>query len=102
MLVEARGSRRIGYCALQCTGHASSEEALEHYLQYQLDRETSLWLERRYQPGNCEICAERTTLRARLGRDTKPFVLCQKHQSSGSLKELFRRRLALLPAPPGT
>lgn len=102
MFIEARGTRRVGYCALECAGHDSSEEALEHYLQYQLDREAALWLDRRAQPANCEICGDRTTLRARLGRDTKPFVLCVKHQSSGSLKELFTRRLARQAAPAGS
>ena len=102
MVTEGRGARRVGYCAIECTGHVSSEEALEHYLQYQLDREAALWLDRRAQPANCEICDDRTTLRARLGRDTKPFVLCQKHQSSGSLKELFRRRLAQQAAVSGS
>jgi hypothetical protein len=102
MIIEGRGARRVGYCAIECAGHESSEAALEHYLQYQLDREAALWLDRRAQPANCEICGERTTLRARLGRDTKPFVLCQKHQSSGSLKELFRQRLAQQTAPSGS
>ncbi|HEU4628069.1 MAG TPA: hypothetical protein VFS52_25170 [Steroidobacteraceae bacterium] len=102
MVIEGRGARRVGYCAIECTGHESSEAALEHYLQYQLDRESALWLDRRAQPANCEICGERTTLRARLGRDTKPFVLCLKHQSSRSLKELFRQRLAQQTAPSGS
>jgi len=99
VVIERQGARRAGYCARGCAGHASSEEALAHYLQYQLDRETDLWLQRRDAPRECEMCGERTTLRARLGRDTKLFVLCQQHQSTNSLQRLFRERLIRQPVP---
>jgi hypothetical protein len=85
---------RIGYCAQGCPGHESSDAALAHHLQFQLDRETDLWLERQ-QARACEICGVSTTLRARLGRDTKPHVLCADHQSSHSLQLLFKRSAAL-------
>jgi hypothetical protein len=98
VVIERQGMRRTGYCALTCPGHDSSEDALAHHLQYQLDRETDLWLERRVAPRDCEICGEPTTLRARLGRDTKLFVLCRQHQSTNSLQKLFIRRLAAQPA----
>ena len=58
-------AQRIGYCARGCLGHESSVAALEHHLQFQLDRETDLWLERQ-QATACEICGAPTTLRARL------------------------------------
>lgn len=87
-------THRIGYCARGCRGHDSSGAALTHQLQFQLDRETDLWLERQ-QAHACEICGAPTTLRARLGRGTKPHVLCANHQSSGSLQLLFQRRTAL-------
>jgi hypothetical protein len=93
VIIERGGTRRAGYCAIGCTGHESSDEALAHYLQFQLDREADLWLDRRALPGDCEICGARTTLRARLGRDSKLFVLCHQHQSTSSLQILFRRRL---------
>jgi hypothetical protein len=99
VIIERQAVRRTGYCALECIGHETSEAALEHHLQYQLDREADLWLDRRAKPGDCEICGERTTLRARLGRETKLFVLCQRHQTSNSLKTLFRQRVALPAAP---
>jgi len=67
--------------------------ALTHHLQFQLDRETDLWLERQ-QTRACEICGVATTLRARLGRDTKPRVLCADHQSSHCLQLLYQRRTA--------
>jgi hypothetical protein len=87
-------TQRIGYCARGCLGHDSSVAALEHHLQFQLDRETDLWLERQ-QASACEICGAPTTLRARLGRGTKPLALCSDHQSSNSLQVLFQRRTAL-------
>jgi hypothetical protein len=89
VIVEPSGVRRAGYCASACVGHANSDDALSHYLQYQLDREANLWLDRRGAP------VEATTLRARLGRDTKLFVLCTRHQSTSSLSALFRRRVAV-------
>lgn len=94
VVIERQGTRRVGYCALGCPGHDSSAEALAHHLEYQLDRETDLWLERRSLPRNCEICGESTTLRARLGRDTQLFILCRDHQSTTSLQKLFQQRLA--------
>ncbi|MGQ0835189.1 MAG: hypothetical protein ACT4O5_09765 [Gammaproteobacteria bacterium] len=92
MAVEAKVARRIGYCATGCDGHETKEDALDHYLRFQLDRESDLWLDRRSTPLECEICGDTTTLRARLGRNSKLFVLCGKHQSTSSLQELFRRR----------
>ena len=97
IILESQRTRRAGYCARGCPGHGSSEEALAHYLQFQLDCESDLWLERRSLASECEICGEVTTLRARLGRNTKLFVLCRKHQSSSSLQTLFQRRLARDP-----
>ena len=93
--IESGGlTHRIGYCARGCPGHESSVAALAHHLQFQLDRETDLWLERQ-QASACEICGVPTKLRARLGRDTKPHALCADHQSSHSLRLLFQRRTAL-------
>jgi hypothetical protein len=94
VVIERQGTRRVGYCAFACPGHNSSAEALAHHLQYQLDRETDLWLERRAAQRDCEICGEPTTLRARLGRDTQLFILCREHQSTASLQKLFQQRLA--------
>jgi hypothetical protein len=90
-------THRIGYCARGCPGHDSSGDALTHHLEFQLDRETDLWLERP-QAHECEICGVPTTLRARLGRGTKPHVLCADHQSSGSLRLLSQRGTALASA----
>lgn len=90
-------THRIGYCARGCPGHASSISALTHHLQFQLDRETDLWLQRP-QADPCEICGVPTTLRARLGRGTRPYALCTSHQSSSSLQLLFRRGLELAGA----
>jgi hypothetical protein len=94
VVIERQGTRRVGYCALACAGHESAADALAHHLQYQLDRETDLWLERRVAPRDCEICGEPTTLRARLGRDTALFILCRQHQSTTSLQKLFQQRVA--------
>jgi hypothetical protein len=99
VVIERQGVRRVGYCAFACPGHDSSAEALAHHLQYQLDREADLWLERRAAPRYCEICGEPTTLRARLGRDTLLFILCREHQSTTSLQTLAQRRLARQAAP---
>jgi hypothetical protein len=99
VVIERQGARRVGYCALACPGHNSSEEALAHHLQYQLDREADLWLERRAAPRDCEICGEPTTLRARLGHDTQLFILCREHQSTSSLQKLFQQRFARQAAP---
>jgi hypothetical protein len=101
VIVQPRGIvRRTGYCAAGCAGHGTADEALAHHLQYQLDREADFWLERRAAARECEICGEQTTLRARLGRDTKLFVLCTRHQTTNSLETLFRRRTLVQPAQP--
>lgn len=99
VVVEPKGiARRTGYCAIGCAGHGSAEEALAHHLQYQLDRETDFWLERRDAPRACEICGEETTLRARLGRGAGLYVLCTRHQTTRSLQTLSTRRTAVQPA----
>jgi hypothetical protein len=99
VVIEGPAVRRAGYCAVGCSGHESSEAALAHHLQYQLDRETDLWLERRI-PRDCEICGDPTTLRARLGRNTKLFVLCRQHQSTHSLEKVVQQRLTPQSMPP--
>ena len=91
---EHKGVRRAGYCASGCSGHDSSQGALAHYLQFQLDRESDLWLDRREPARACEICGAHTTLRARLGHHTKLVALCTQHQSTMSLQKLFERRIA--------
>lgn len=95
MMATVPGSepRRAGYCSYGCAGHDTRRGAVEHYLQYQLDRESGLWIERRGPLLDCEICGAPTTLRARLGRSARLFVLCTRHQSSISLRELFWRKL---------
>lgn len=98
MAVEGKTTiRRAGYCGSHCDGHSTQDEAIEHFLQYQLDREVDLWLARRDQRA-CAICSEPTTLRARLGRKTDLFVLCQKHQSTISLRQLARSSIVALAA----
>ena len=93
MAVEGKTAvRRVGYCGGNCDGHGTQAEAVEHFLQHQLDREVDLWLARRGERA-CAICGERTTLRARLGRKTELIVLCQKHQSTISLQKLARAHL---------
>ena len=93
MVVEGNApAHRAACCAIRCTGHGTREEAAEHHLQYQLDREVRLWLDRRESARECEICGERTTLRARLGRKGDLFVLCAQHQSTKSLQTLARQR----------
>ena len=94
VVVEQKTVRRIGYCAVGCAGHDSSDDALGHQLQYQLDREADLWLDRRALGGKCDICDQYTTLHARLGRGTKLFRLCHIHHTTSSLKILFRKRVA--------
>jgi hypothetical protein len=96
MLQEGKSSsRRAGYCAGNCHGHETPAQAVEHFLQYQLDREVDLWLSRRDER-SCEICGEATTLRARLGRKTELVVLCQRHQSTISLQAIARKRIPAL------
>ena len=86
--------RRAGYCARDCAGHGSREEALAHYRQYQLDQEVELGLERRSSPSACEICGETTTLRAQVGGVQPWFVLCWEHQSLVALRDAIGRRAA--------
>ena len=93
MAVEGKTAiRRVGYCGGNCEGHDTPADTIEHFLQYQLDREADLWLARRGERA-CEICREPTTLRARMGRKTELIVLCQKHQSTISLQKLARAQL---------
>jgi hypothetical protein len=94
VVIAHKTVRRVGYCAIDCAGHESSDAALAHHLQYQLDRETDFWLDRRALGGRCEICGAHTTLHARLGRGSKLFRLCHTHHTTSSLKILFQERVA--------
>jgi hypothetical protein len=91
VILGPQGTRRAHCCAAGCAGRDSCEEALAHHLQFQLDHESELWLERRSSPARCEICGGLTTLRARLGRDTKLVVLCHRHQSTSNLQTVVQR-----------
>src|SRR5581483_4471585 len=85
MAVEDKTAvRRVGCCAGNCACHRTQAEAEEHFLQYQLDR-VDLQLPRRGERV-CEICGAPATSWARLGSKIERFVLCQKHQSTISLR----------------
>ena len=47
IVLEHKTARRVGYCAFGCLGHESSDEAIAHHLQYQLDRETDQFYAKR-------------------------------------------------------
>ena len=86
------GTRPIGYCAENCPGHDTAEEAREHYRQYRLDKEL-LFHDDHENPRTlhkCEHagCEEYTSGSATMG----PYLfwyLCSEHRTRDAVEILF-------------
>ena len=82
------GSHPVGYCADDCPGHATEEEACEHYKQYLLDK--------RMRPGTlsnqmlrCRECKEFTDGVVHIGA-YQMFILCPAHQGKETVAKHLR------------
>lgn len=92
-LNKRTGCVAVGYCAEDCPGHATPEEAREHYRQWQLDNA-------RFSDGSekadtlhrcdAEGCEEYTMGTAELhGGTRRAFFLCEKHRNRDALEEIL-------------
>lgn len=78
----------VGYCAENCPGHATPDEAREHYRQYQIDtardRKTVQW-------GGCEVCDTPTKDGVCIEPDQMEFHhLCPEHHNRATLETLIK------------
>lgn len=77
----------VGYCAQDCPGHATPEEAREHYRQYLLDNARYDGYLRDEQR-KCEICGAWTQRYAE-GPHIFMHVLCDEHCNREGLSQVI-------------
>lgn len=76
----------VGYCARNCPGHATSQEAAEHYRQYMLDIanfDAQRW--EREEP--CRVCGALTVGLAVIPGHHLPVTLCEIHRNREGLAQ---------------
>lgn len=74
----------VGYCANDCPGHATAEEAEEHYRQFELDNVH--FNENPTEQRRCQVCGEWTQ---GVGyTHWKVFYLCLNHQTRDVVDQL--------------
>ncbi len=79
----------VGYCAQDCPGHPTREEAQEHYRQYLLDN-ARYHVRMSNQQRPCRICSVWTQELVELELGTSRYVLCEAHQNRESLDILVK------------
>lgn len=80
----------VGYCAQGCAGHATPEEAREHYRLYLLDNanyEDRLVSTQQ----KCEVCGEWTQGIASIPVNMESHVLCDEHRNRETLDKIMYR-----------
>ncbi len=79
----------IGYCAENCPGHATAEEAEDHYHQWQADKAIPHEDPEAKKP--CLFCGEWTQHRMTpAGGWSAPLVLCEQHSHSAHIIHILR------------
>jgi hypothetical protein len=76
----------VGYCANNCEGHNTKDEACEHYRQYSLDNAVYGVATGDIQR-KCKICGDWTNLMVRVGSYSL-YDLCKLHQDRDSLDKV--------------
>jgi hypothetical protein len=77
----------VGYCAEECPGHETEQEAREHFAQWQRDKATVnpfVW-----ERPECEVpgCKESALYEVRIPRRVTPTLVCTEH--SGNLDQVI-------------
>ena len=81
----------VGYCAEDCLGHDTKEEAVSHYTQYQLDKTIHFSKSNLNCPKPCMVCKEPTVKFAEIGSGIGQFyILCEKHFNREELEKLHK------------
>lgn len=78
----------VGYCADGCPGHATPEEAQEHYRQYTLDTQTHYNGVNNDTQRKCEVCGEWTQHYALV--EHRRYALCDEHRNRDELEKLVK------------
>ena len=80
----------VGYCAQGCAGHATPEEAREHYRIYLLDNaqyDHTMHQEQR----KCEVCGSWTQGYASIPLNMEQHILCNEHRNRETLDRVMHR-----------
>jgi hypothetical protein len=80
----------VGYCAQDCPGHATPEEAREHYRLYLLDTARYDGVSKDEQR-KCEKCGEWTQGYVHIPLSMERHVLCDNHRNRETLDAVMHR-----------
>ena len=80
----------VGYCAQGCSGHATPEEAREHYRLYLLDsaRYDGVTMD---EMRKCEVCGDWTLFYAHIPQSMERHTLCDAHRNRETLDTVMHR-----------
>lgn len=87
------GTAPIGYCANDCPGHGTAEEARDHYRQYMLDKRLRFYPEpedpiAKYRCEAVGGCGNYTAAHAELGA-WHHWFLCDEHRTRAEVEKLY-------------
>lgn len=80
----------VGYCAQECAGHATPEEAQEHYRLYLLDNARYDGV-RTNEQKKCAVCGAWTQRFASIPMVMEIYVLCDDHCNRETLDMVMHR-----------
>lgn len=78
----------VGYCAQNCPGHSTPDEAREHYRLYLVDSATYNGVLQGEQR-ECESCKDWTQGYASIPINMERHILCDKHRNHETLNQLI-------------
>lgn len=86
---NARATYAVGYCAEDCPGHPTPEEARAHYREYLLDTASfKLRWSRHWEP--CRVCGELAERFAQVGPGGMAvYTLCDDHCNREGLDQVL-------------
>ena len=91
---DRTGTYAVGHCADDCPGHATEDEACEHYKQYLLSRaifrgpKTQAWPKDKCQTDGCEL--EATHMASISGTIGHVYQFCEAHCNRDELAKKMR------------
>lgn len=81
---EERWTHAVGYCAKDCPGHATKEEAIRHYYDYLAD---NMRVGTSSSAHKCRVCQEWTPKYCTHADACTMIFLCDKHWSQDEFRE---------------
>lgn len=83
-------SHAVGYCAADCSGHATPDEAREHYKEYLVNECTRYDGKLSDMQKHCEVCGEWTQRIAEIPIEMSVYPLCDLHCNREEVSKLLK------------